>query len=266
MQIYRVDEPRLGALRIQEWRHRALRAFGLLLLILIAVASGLALLDDSNDPLPQKVFNGVWDGLNLVTTLGAFNAFDARQKAFMLIAMLATMLVVGLAISTLTGLLSGDDVMVYRENRAMERRLEHLANHMVVVGFRPLGEAVAERLRAAGQTVLVLVADQAQANRASDRGHLVLFGSPEVFDDVLERARLQTAQALIVTTADGNHNLAVTLFAHTLNPSLAIAVPGENDLRKSLLVSAGASDVVIADDLLAGALVDMLKARLGATR
>lgn len=52
--------------------------------------------------------------------------------------------------------------------------------------------------------------------------------------------------------------VAVTLLAHTLNASLAILVPGENDLRKSRLESAGASDVVIADELLARVLVDTL--------
>jgi len=258
MQIYRVDEPRLGALRIREWRHRARHALALLLLLLLIVATGLTLLDNSTAPLPTKVFHALWDGVNLVTTLGDFSDFDERQKIFMLAAMLATMLVAALAISMLTGLLSGDDVMVYRENRAMERKLEQLSGHVVVVGFRSLGETVAERLRAAGETVLVLAADQAVANRASDRGHLVLLGARDVFDDVLRRAKLERAKAMIVTSPDMNDNLAITLMARTMNQSLTIVVPGENDLRKTLLKTAGASEVVIADDLVASAIVDKL--------
>jgi len=261
MQIYRVDEPRLGALRIRAWRNRARGALALLFLLLVIVAAGLTLLDDSNAPLSTKVFHALWDGVNLVTTLGAFTDFDQHQRFFMLAAMLATMLLAALAVSMLTGLLSGDDVMVYRENRVMERKLEQLANHVVVVGFRSLGEAVAERLRAAGETVLVLVADQSLADRASDRGHLVLLGAPDVFDDVLRHAQLARAKAMIVTTPDANNNLAVTLMTHTLNASLPIIVPGENDLRKDLLMTAGASEVVIADDLLAGAMVGKLTSK-----
>jgi voltage-gated potassium channel len=265
MQIYRVDEPRLGALRIREWRHRARRALGLLLLLLMIVATGLTLLDNSNAPLSTKVFHALWDGVNLVTTLGDFSDFDERQKIFMLAAMLATMLVAAFAISMLTGLLSGDDVMVYRENRAMERKLEQLANHVVVVGFRSLGESVAERLRAAGETVLVLATDKAIAERASDRGHLVLLGARDVFDDVLRHARLERAKAMIVTSPDANDNLAITLMAHTLNPSLRIIVPGENDLRRTLLKNAGASEVVIMDDVLANAMVGKLGSRTEVT-
>jgi voltage-gated potassium channel len=97
--------------------------------------------------------------------------------------MFATLFVGGFAVSRLTGMLSGDDVIVYRENRLMERKLEHLSNHVVVVGFHLLGELVADRLREAGDTVLVLVGDQAQADRAADRGHMVVLGLP-VFDDV----------------------------------------------------------------------------------
>ena len=51
---------------------------------------------------------------------------------------------------------------------------------------------------------------------------------------------------------------AITLMAHTMNESPTIVVPGENDLRKAtLLKTAGASEVVIADELLAGAMVDV---------
>jgi FlaA1/EpsC-like NDP-sugar epimerase len=258
MKIYRLDEPRLGALRIREWRHRAYRAIGLLFLLLVVVATGLTLLDDSNAPLQTKMFHALWDGVNLVTTLGDFSDFDGRQKVFMLVAMLATMVIAAAAISMLTGLLSGDDVMIYRENRAMERKLEQLANHVVVVGFRSLGDKVAERLRQVGETVLVLVAEEADAGRASNRGHLVVLGSADDFDDVLHHARLDHAKAMIVTTPDPNNNLAITLLAHTLNASLPIIVPGENDLRRDLLKTAGASEVVVGDDLLAGALVGKL--------
>nr|WP_176329263.1 NAD(P)-binding protein [Paraburkholderia sacchari] len=265
MQIYRVDEPRLGALRVREWRRRARRALALLLLLLLIVVTGLTLLDNSKAPPPTKVFHALWDGVNLVTTLGDFTDFNEHQKIFMLAAMLVTMLGAALAISMFTGLLSGDDVMVYRENRVMERKLTQLSNHVVVVGFRSLGETVAERLRAAGETILVLAADQGIADRASDRGYLVLLGARDVFDDVLRRAHLERAKAMIVTSPDANDNVAITLMAHTLNPSLRIIVPGESGMKSTLLKNAGASEVVIMDDLLAVAFVGKLASRKEAT-
>jgi hypothetical protein len=262
MFIYRVDEPRLGAVRVREWRHRAFHTIGLLALVLSFAVVGLALLDRSNNPVSTKLFTAVWNGVNLVTTLGDFSDFDEGQKEFMLIAMFATMLVGAFAITTLTGILGGDDVMAYRENRTVERKLENLSGHVVVAGYRPVGELVAARLRDADHTVLILVANETLASRAAERGYLVVLGEAGVFDDVLKRARLEQARALVVTSADADANLAITLMAHTINPRLWIAVPGENSLRRNLLESAGASHIVIADDLVAEALVGQLAAHI----
>ncbi|WP_205192519.1 MULTISPECIES: NAD(P)-binding protein [Burkholderiaceae] len=258
MWIFRVDEPRLGGIRIREWRRRARNTINLLVLLMGGTTIGLVVLDQSSSPFPDKLFTAVWNGVNLITTLGAFSGFNPPQKWFMVLAMFATLMIGGFAVSKLTGMLSGDDVMAYRENRIMERKFEHLAGHVVVVGFHALGEHVARHLHEAGETVLVLVGDQDQAHRAADSGHMVVLGSPDAFDDVLKRARLDSARAMVVTTPDGNNNLAITLLAHTLSPSLAIAVPGENPLRKGLLESAGASNVIIADDIVAKALVSKL--------
>ena len=46
--------------------------------------------------------------------------------------------------------------------------------------------------------------------------------------------------------------------AHSRNPKLKIAVTGANRPRGALLQHAGASEVVITDDLIAAALVDRL--------
>jgi len=264
MWIFHVDEPRLGRIRIREWRRSARHTIGLLLLLLGGATIGLVALDESKTSFANKLFSGLWDGVNLVTTIGDFSEFNGHQKAFMLMAMFATLLIGGFAVSRLTGMLSGDDVMAYRENRIMERKLEQLADHVVVVGFHSLGMLVAHRLREAGHTVLVLVGDQDQANRASDHDYMVVIGLPAAFDDVLKGARLDSARALVVTTPDSNNNLAITLLAHTLNPSLPIAVPGENPLRKGLFESAGASSVIIVDEIVASVLVGNLANRVEA--
>lgn len=266
MWIFHVDEPRLGVTRVREWHRRVRHTIGLLGLLLGGTAAGLVVLDESKSTFPDKAFTALWDGVNLVTTLGDFSEFSQPQKAFMLLAMFATLLIGGYAVSKLTGMLSGDDVMAYRENKVMERKLEHLADHVVLVGFHSLGELVANRLDESGQTVLVLVGDKDQAGRAADRGHMVVLGSPGVFDNVLKHARLDHARALVVTTPDSNNNLAITLYAHTLNPSLAIVVPGENGLRKGLFESAGATGVIIVDEIIANALVGKLATQMEATR
>lgn len=185
MPIYHVIEPGLGRLRVQQWRRQAVRTLGLVLLTVIGCTAGLILLEPLDAPLTQKTFTALWNAINVITTMGDFTDFTNSQKAFVIMTMGIFMIIGGYAVSTLTGILSGDAVMAHRENRAMARTLDHLANHVVVIGFGPLGRLVAERLRGAGDSVLVIDRNEVLAGDASDLGYLVVQGDAGVDENVL---------------------------------------------------------------------------------
>ncbi len=258
MPIYRVLGSRLGGLHIREWRRRVLHTVALLLVVLIACAIGMIALDTSSHPLPDKLYRGLWNALNLITTLGDFTTLDRREKVFMMATMVAFLIIGGYALSSLTGFLSSDAVITLRENRKMERKLDRLANHVIVVGFGALGQLVAGRLHKAGEQVVVIDRADDLATQASSLGHLVVQGDAGVDDAVLDHANIAQAKALVVTTEDPDRKLSITLMAHSRNPKLKIAVTGANSSRGALLRSAGASEVVITEDLIAAALVDQI--------
>ena len=258
MPIYRVMEPRVGELHLQEWRRRVLHIVGLLLVTLAVCAIGLIALDSSGQPLLAKMFRGLWNALNLVTTLGDLTGLDEREKVFMMATMIAFLVIGGYAVSGLTGVLSSEAVMRFRENKKMEHKLDNLANHVIVIGFGALGRLVAGRLHDAGEQVVVIDRGDDLAAQASNLGYLVVQGDAGVDDAALDRARVERAKALVVTTQDPDRKLSITLMAHSRNPKLKIAVTGANSPRGALLHRAGASQVVITDDLIADALVDRL--------
>jgi hypothetical protein len=251
-------EPRVGRLHRQEWRRRVLHIVGLLLVTVAACAIGLTALDTSGQPLPAKVFRGVWNALNLVTTLGDLTGLDEREKVFMMATMIAFLVIGGYAVSGLTGIFSSDAVMALRENKKMEHKLDSLANHVIVIGFGALGRLVAGRLHDAGEEVVVIDRGNDLAAQASNLGYLVVQGDAGVDDAALNHAGVERAKALVVTTEDPDRKLSITLMAHSRNPKLKIAVTGANSPRGALLHRAGASQVVITDDLIADALVDGL--------
>jgi voltage-gated potassium channel len=111
---------------------------GLLLATLAACAIGLAALDSSGEPWPAKMFRGVWNALNLITTLGDLSDLDERERVFMMATMVGFLVVGGYAVSTLTGILSGEGVIAFRENKKMEHKLDSLANPVIVIGFGAL--------------------------------------------------------------------------------------------------------------------------------
>ena len=258
MPIYRVTELRSGALDMQEWWRRVLHIVGLLLVTLAVCAIGLIALDTSGQPLPAQMFRGLWNALNLVTTLGDFTDLDRREKVFMMATMIAFLAIGGYAVSGLTGVLSSDAVMALRESKKMEHKLDSLANHVIVIGFGALGRLVAGRLRDAAEQVVIIDRGDDLAAEASNLGYLVVQGDAGVDDAALDHAGVKRAKALVVTTEDADRKLSITLMAHSLNPKLQIAVTGANSPRGALLQRAGASQVVVMDDLIADALVDGL--------
>ncbi len=258
MPIYRVIEPRLGQQRINEWWRRARRVLSLLAGVILACTLGLVLLDNSTEPPLHKVLLALWNAVNLVTTLGDFSTFDPRQRLFMLGAMMFVMVIGAYAISQLTGILSSPDVVAFRENRSMQRTLDALSGHVVVIGFDSLGQLLAGQLKRAGRQLVVIDRDEGNAAIAADIGYLVIKGDAGIDDDVLKHASVDTASALFVTTEDPNRNLSITLMSHTLNAQLKIIVTASNERWGELLRRAGASEVIIAEKLLAEAMIGRL--------
>jgi voltage-gated potassium channel len=258
MPIYRVRELRSGHRRIREWRRGVLHTVGLLVAVLGVCALGMILLDTSGQPFSGKVSRGLWNALNLITTLGDFSSLDQREKSFMMLTMIFFMVIGGYALTRLSGILSSDAVLALRENENMEDKLSRVTGHVIVIGFGALGQMVARNLHTAGEQVVILERADDLAGQASDLGYLVVQGDAGVDEAVLDHSGIDRARALVVTTEDPDRKLALTLMAHARNPRLRIAVTGDSEPRSALLRRAGASEVVITHDLIAGALVDSL--------
>jgi voltage-gated potassium channel len=148
--------------------------------------------------------------------------------------------------------------MMRRENRKVANEFDRLVNHVVVIGFAALGRLVAQRLHQAGEQVVVIDRSDDLAAQASSLGYLTVQGDAGGDDAVFDHAMIEQAKALVVTTEDPDRKLSITLMAHSRNPALRIAVTGANSPRGALLHLAGASEVVLIEDLVASALVDRL--------
>jgi len=258
MPIYHALEPRSVDAQVREGRRRVLRVVALLQATLGACSLGLFVLDSSGDPLGEQALRAIWNALNLVTTLGDFDSLDERTKVFMMVTMVAFMIVGGYAISSLTGIFSSATMIALRENRRMQQQLDRLANHVIVGGFGPVGRLVAQQMQQAGAQVVIVERNEEMAAEASNLGYLVVQGDAGANPVALEGARVGQARALVVTTDNPDRKLSITLMAHSCNPQLKVLVTGANASRGDLLRHAGASEVVLIDELVASALVNRL--------
>lgn len=233
------------------------RLTGLFVITLMGTALGLALLDPANTPWYLKLFDAVWNATNLVTTLGDFTPFTVPQKIFMIAASFAIMVLGGYAVTKTIDWLTSPVAAIYRENRLMTRNFAALQGHVIIIGFSPLGRIVASLLTP-GSNLLVIEKREDLANQASEQGHLVLMGDAGTDDEVFTQAGIERASALIVISEAPDRKLAITLMAHARNSNLRIAVTAEDEVRGLLLRRAGATDVVVADDLIAHTLIGHL--------
>ncbi|MHB1230432.1 MAG: NAD-binding protein [Halothiobacillus sp.] len=257
MPIYRLSYVRRAQQDMRVRRVQLIRLVSLFAITLTLTAIGLVALDPTQDPWPTKLFNALWNATNLVTTLGDFTTFTQAQKTFMMGASFSIMVLGGYAITQTINWLTNPIVAINRENRQMSRNFETLRDHVIVIGYSPLGRLVTNRLMPDQNVVIIEKLDDL-ANLASEQGLLVVQGDAGVDDEVFTRAGIDHAKALVVTSESPDRKLAITLMAHARNANLRIAVTAEDDSRGLLLRRAGATDIVVADDLIASTLVGHL--------
>ncbi len=128
------------------------------------------------------------------------------------------------------------------QRSAMQRRIDSLAGHVVVCGFGRFGRVVVSELVEAGVAVVVVDRDGAVTPDLEALGVPYVIGSA-CADEVLERAGVRRARAIVAATGDDADNVFVTLSARELSPELEIHARGESEAAVRRLERAGADHV-----------------------
>ncbi len=125
----------------------------------------------------------------------------------------------------------------------MERAIERMRDHVIVVGYGRVGRQAAEQLKDSRVGFVVVERDPDRVARAMHDGALVLEGDA-TDDEVLKRSGVERAHGLIVTTGVDATNLFVVLSARSLNPKLFIVARTEDDSVRTKMLRAGADRVI----------------------
>lgn len=134
------------------------------------------------------------------------------------------------------------------QRRAMERKLESLSGHVIVCGHGRFGRVVVGELARAGLPMAVIERDPAREPDLARSGQHFLIGSA-TDDDVLQRAGIGRARAIVIATSSDADNVYITLAAREQNPALEIHARGESEGALRRLVQAGATRAVSAHQM-----------------
>jgi voltage-gated potassium channel len=130
-----------------------------------------------------------------------------------------------------------------RQQRRMAQAVEALKDHVIVCGFGRVGSTVARELEHAGVPVVVIDTVARSVEAAKTEGHLVVEGDA-THDEVLVKAGVDRARALITAVDSDATNVYVTLSARSLNPKLFIVARANEEGSEGKLRQAGAHRVV----------------------
>jgi voltage-gated potassium channel len=137
----------------------------------------------------------------------------------------------------------GGEVRTLLGRRIMEQALAAMSRHIIVCGFGRIGRSVCQEL-ARHKVPFVLIERNEDLLRDWQLPQAVAVPGDATSDDVLKRAGIEQARALITLAASDADNLYIPMSARLRNDGLFIVARAEQSEAEQDLVRAGANRVV----------------------
>jgi voltage-gated potassium channel len=151
--------------------------------------------------------------------------------------------------------------------RRMTRKLAEMQNHMIICGFGRMGRHVCGEF-SKQKLPFVVIDRREEVLKEFDLAHGVAVPGDATSDEVLKRAGVERARALVTVAASDADNLYITMSARLLNEKLFIVARAEGEQAEQKLLRAGANRVVtpyviggskVAQAVLRPAVVDFIE-------
>ncbi len=235
---------RLRQQRLRDRREarQFIRRLGLLLLALAVLtlggSAGFSLIEGTS-----LAYGFVWT-LDTITTLGTIpEPHDAGGRALVAGLELFGIGTLFYGLATVAEFFVSGQLSGLLEERRAQKMIDSLADHFIICGFGRVGRQVARDLRLVGATYLVI--DDNPDNRELVRGAGVPYIEREPADDeVLQRAGVERAKAVIACVDSDAENIFITLTARGLRGDILIVARASAEDSERKLKRAGADRVI----------------------
>jgi voltage-gated potassium channel len=146
------------------------------------------------------------------------------------------------ATAVIRSIVSGEVQRLVGRQR-MERSLAAMKDHIIVCGYGRMGRLVCEEFSQIGQPFVAIDRDQSLVDHFPSRIGLALAGDA-TNDDLLRKAGIERARALVSALPHDADNLFITMSAKLLNEKIFIVARAEDPASEAKLTRAGANRVV----------------------
>ncbi len=219
-------------------------AFLLLAIVFLSGVFGFRLLSGYSwvDAIYMTVITVTTVGFSEVKPLGP------TEKIFTSVLILSSIFILGYAISVITEyMFSKNNIGNLREKR-VQKKVEIMRNHVVVCGYGRNGKQSVQKLLAYKQPFVIIELNEEIVDRYSE-DHLLFIQGNASEDEVLKKAGIEKARALICALPRDADNLFIVLSARQINPKLKIISRATEETSYQKLKLAGADNVIMPDKI-----------------
>lgn len=184
-----------------------------------------------------------------ITTVGFGEVMPLTPEAkiFTIILILLSVVIVGFAISVISEYIISRSSYKDLIHRKVQQEIDKMENHIIVCGYGRNGQEAVQKLMAYNKQFVVIEMDSNIVERfeADKNIHFVNGNANE--DEVLEKAGITEASALICALPEDADNLFIVLSARQLNSELKIISRATAETSQKKLKLAGADNVIMPD-------------------
>lgn len=151
------------------------------------------------------------------------------------------------AVSSITKFVFDGEFNEFFKNRTLNATIDKLNNHVIICGYGRNGRQAAQVLKKQNQRFVVIENDAKVTTTMNHKFSDLVIGGDGTHDEVLLKAGIMRAKALITTLPIDADNLFIVLTARNLNKNLTIISRASEDNSDTKLKIAGADNVIMPD-------------------
>lgn len=220
----------------------------LILLIFIFGIAGYMLIEDYN------FFDALYMSVITIATVGfsEIKPLSHAGRMFTVILIITSIGTFALAITRITQyVVDGDFQRVFRNFRS-DKKLSKMKNHVIICGYGRNGKQAANKLKTHQTPFVVIESNEDEIASFTELDQELIVIGDATHDEVLIKAGINKARAIITTLPEDADNLFVVLTARGINPTIKIITRASEENSDLKLKRAGA-DYVIMPDKIGGA-------------
>jgi voltage-gated potassium channel len=211
----------------------------ILVIILVYGTSGYMFIEKMN------FTDAVYMTVISITTVGfsEVNPLSTTGKYFTVVLVFGGVGFFLYMVSLITETMVAGGLHTFLGRKQMEKKLNALKDHYIVCGFGRIGKVISKILHENHRPFLIIENNPEEISVINELGYLVLEGD-STNDDMLKRANVLDAKALIAVTSSDADNVYVILSAKGLKPDIYILARSSGKKgAETKLLRAGANKV-----------------------